>query len=59
MAAESQRVVEPNRKADFALEDLSFVVGLARHPGPIGDALRSLPAWLLQAADDWAKFNFE
>ena len=42
-------------KNSFAFVDRACVADLARNESPIGHFLRSLPDWMLRAADRWAQ----
>jgi hypothetical protein len=48
-----------SRRKTFSFADHASVVVIAKNESLIGEALRSLPDWILRAADKWANQEFE
>ncbi len=50
-----KRTGRERSKNSFAFKDHASVAALAANESPIGHFLRSLPGWMLRAADKWAQ----
>ena len=59
MTIANQRAPRIAGASTFALIDRASVTALARNPSPIGMLLRSVPDWMLHAADKWAGQDFD